>query len=54
MKAIKASEERAIKREFNLTETEGWYLEDVVDKVNRTKGKTSWILQHNSINTYCV
>ena len=33
MKAIKVSEVRAIKKEFNLTEQEGWYLEDLADEV---------------------
>lgn len=37
MKAIKVSEVRAIKKEFNLTEQEGWYLEDIADNVNHAK-----------------
>lgn len=37
MKAIKVNEVRAIKKEFNLTEQEGWYLEDLTDEVNAAK-----------------
>ena len=47
MKAIKVSEVRAIKKEFNLTEQEGWYLEDLADEVNSTKDGCCKALQND-------
>ena len=47
MKAIKVSEVRAIKKEFNLTEQEGWYLEDLADEVNNTKDGCCKTLQND-------
>lgn len=47
MKAIKVSEVRAIKKEFNLTEQEGWYLEDLADEVNSTKDGCCKTLQND-------